>query len=748
MKRRFLMYCSALALMATAVFTGSTISYGQENSEISDFGDGTDTEIYSELSEEVLDTDNIADEEEFDDGDVAEMNLPEDEEVPIATAAEYTHSESAVSGEVTLKVEWNDPVLDEPLTFHVSGSGGSGRYKFRMDAPSYSNPNEYAYESVADPSRGEWIQYTAECTSYDYNFTMTASGTYNFRFYIMDKTAGVYYLWVSTYIQVSDERYPSVNSIVESAVAQCNSETNGSEYEKALWLHDWLIQQLDYDNSLKWSSAESALTRNLGTCQAYESAYSRLLTAAGIENAETRDTYDGHTWNAMKLDGEWYQVDCTWDDSKDHWYNFDQTRLYFGLTDELMAIAHPGHAKIYTGNGYGTRSTSLEDNYFVRSGDAQTWAEAYVERIQENLNAGNTEFTVVADNASYPPSISGIQNGIIAYMLNQMDWSVDGEKVSLQTTGSAAEFTFTVAKTGSVIGDKFFGYTLNLDGTLAINMYMNLPDEIAANQDSYMEFTLPDGTTSIMKVADARRKDEYYIFSCKITAREMADNVTAKMVVDSQSGKKYTVSVQKYAKYIITHPDQYSATDVKLVKSMLNYGAAAQTLFNYHTETLANSILDANDQTIAEVDFQSYKSEIEKTDNTGIRWYGGSLLLKSDTCIRDYFVLDETSTINEYSFYNNSTKLEPVERVIDGTTYYYVEIPDIKAQNLDKAVEVRVQKSDEPNVDIIKLQYNAFSYAYDLSNMENSDANTKVVTYALYQYWKMAQQYVEENKNA
>ena len=69
-------------------------------------------------------------------------------------------------------------------------------------------------------------------------------------------------------------------------------------------------------------------------------------------------------------------------------------------------------------------------------------------------------------------------------------------------------------------------------------------------------------------------------------------------------------------------------------------------------------------------------------------------------------------------------------------------------QNLDKAVEVRVQKRDEPNVDIIKLQYNAFSYAYDLSNMENSDANTKVVTYALYQYWKMAQQYVEENKNA
>lgn len=36
-----------------------------------------------------------------------------------------------------------------------------------------------------------------------------------------------------------------------------------------------------------------------------------LLSAAGIENTETRDTYDGHTWNAVKLDGDWYQIDCT-----------------------------------------------------------------------------------------------------------------------------------------------------------------------------------------------------------------------------------------------------------------------------------------------------------------------------------------------------------------------------------------------------------------------------------------------------
>lgn len=370
---------------------------------------------------------------------------------PQEGVTEYKYSvESDPQKGVALKVEWNEPKLGEDTTFHVSADGGSGRYLFRMDAPSYSNPGEYSFESVADPSRGAWIQYTDECESHDFEFTMTASGIYNFRFYVMDKTSGVYYMRVSTNIQVSDKAYPSVGDIVNVAVKKCSKETDGSDYEKALWLHDWLLQQLDYDHSLKWSSAESALTRKLGTCQAYESAYSKLLTAAGITNAETRDTYDGHTWNAMKLDGKWYQVDCTWDDTKDNYYNFDQTHLYFGLTDELMALAHNGHDQIYTASGYGTRSTSLADNYFVRNGDAAKWARAYAERIQKNLNAGKTKFEVSTDNASYPPSISGIQNGIIAYALNQMTWKAGSKKVALRVAGTSTKLSFTAKYTDTV----------------------------------------------------------------------------------------------------------------------------------------------------------------------------------------------------------------------------------------------------------------------------------------------------------
>ncbi len=374
----------------------------------------------------------------------------------------YAHSDTATQGSITLTVQWDEPVLGQPTTFHVSATGGSGSYKYYMAAPMYSSPNEYSYQSVADPSRTQYWHYTEDvCESYDYSFTMMATGTYYINFYVMDTgVSSNVTLRTNTFIKVSDASYPSVASIVNDAVARAKSATDGSEYEMALWLHDWLLDQLEYDNTLKWSGAEAALTRHTGTCQAYTNAYIKLLDAAGIENAETRDTYDGHTWNAVKMDGEWYQVDCTWDDNDDtKCYGFDSRHLYFGLTDELMAVAHKGHANIYTAEGYKTRSTSLTDNYYVKSGLASQWADAYAARIQVQLDAKETSFSLRSDNANNPPSIIGIQNAVVAYAVGQKEWfASDGEKADLTavsnvTTVSNTEWTAVYDFTAEYLQD-------------------------------------------------------------------------------------------------------------------------------------------------------------------------------------------------------------------------------------------------------------------------------------------------------
>ena len=657
----------------------------------------------------------------------------------------YAHSEEAASGAVTLKAGWNDPVLGQPTTFHVSATGGSGNYKFRMDAPSYSDPNQWAFESVADPSRGEWINYTSECASSDYTFTMTATGTYNFRFYVMDMTAGVPYLRVNFNISVSDDKYPSVDSIVRSAVAECNSKTDGSEYEKALWLHDWLLDQLEYDKTLKWSSAESALTRGLGTCQSYESAYAKLLTAAGIENSETRDTYDGHTWNAMKLDGQWYQTDCTWDDSSDNWYSFDQRHLYFGLTDELMAIAHPGHSKIYTTDDYKTRSTSLADNYFVRAGDAEKWAKAYSDRIQKNLDAGKTEFEIAADNASYPPSISGIQNGIIAYAINQMTWTTDKAAVTLNATGSAKSFTFTAEYASKSPAVSLYGRSITLKDNIDVNYYMEMSDSVFEH-DAYLEFKI-DGQTYKLNASDAAEVNEngktLYKFSCPVNAAQMSDTIETRIVIDNKTEEEYSYSVKEYASELLSKSNEYPAETVKLVKALLNYGAAAQTFFKYNTDNPANGILSDADKAVDAADFDAYKAVIKagsaNGQNNGLSYYGSSLICKSEMTVRHYFILDNSSDINNYKFSYIDTdgyevSLTP-KKASDGGIYC-VDISGIMACGLYKNYVCRVTGMDSSQ--IIELNYGPLSYAYSVANDKDSSIELKNLMNALYMYSEMA----------
>ena len=657
----------------------------------------------------------------------------------------YAHSEEATSGAVTLKAEWNDPVLGQPTTFHVSATGGSGNYKFRMDAPSYSDPNQWAFESVADPSRGEWLNYTSECASNDYTFTMTATGTYNFRFYVMDKAANLYYLRLNFNISVSDDKYPSVDSIVRSAVAECNSKTDGSEYAKALWLHDWLLEQLEYDKTLKWSSAESALTRGLGTCQSYESAYAKLLTAAGIENSETRDTYDGHTWNAMKLDGLWYQTDCTWDDSSDNWYSFDQRHLYFGLTDELMAIAHPGHSKIYTTDTYKTRSTSLADNYFVRAGDAEKWAKAYADRIQKNLDAGKTEFKIAADNSSYPPSISGIQNGITAYAINQMTWTTDKAAVTLNATGSAKSFTFTAEYASESPAVSLYGRSITLKDNIDVNYYMEMSDSVFEH-DAYLEFKIA-GQTYKINASDAAEVNEngktLYKFSCPVNAAQMSDTIKTRIVIDNKTEEEYSYSVKEYASELLSKSNEYPAETVKLVKALLNYGAAAQTFFKYNTDNPANGILSDADKAVDAADFDAYKAVIKagsaNGQNNGLSYYGSSLICKSEMTVRHYFILDNSSDINNYKFSYIDTdgyevSLTP-KKASDGGIYC-VDISGIMACGLYKNYVCRVTGMDSSQ--IIELNYGPLSYAYSVANDKDSSIELKNLMNALYMYSEMA----------
>ena len=253
---------------------------------------------------------------------------------PATSQTTYAHSATATQNGVTFTVSWNDAPAGTATTFHVTQTSGSSQAKARMDVPTYWDGG--SQESVCDPSRPAWASYYSLGTAgHDFTFDFTASGTYRIYFYFMDNDRndpqndkGIYYLRTTAEVAVNDAARPSVTQIVNDAVDLCRQETNGSEYDMALWLHDWTLDQLEYDHSLNWCSAESGLTRHQGTCESYQRIYSKLLDAAGIANG--RITGNGHTWNAVKIDGKWCQMDLTWDDTNDNWY---------GDLDQRLAVA-------------------------------------------------------------------------------------------------------------------------------------------------------------------------------------------------------------------------------------------------------------------------------------------------------------------------------------------------------------------------------------------------------------------------
>lgn len=399
----------------------------------------------------------------------------------------YAHSATATQNGVTFTVSWNDAPAGTATTFHVTQTSGSSQAKARMDVPTYWDGG--SQESVCDPSRPAWASYYSLGTAgHDFTFDFTASGTYRIYFYFMDNDRndpqndkGIYYLRTTAEVAVNDAARPSVTQIVNDAVDLCRQETNGSEYDMALWLHDWTLDQLEYDHSLNWCSAESGLTRHQGTCESYQRIYSKLLDAAGIANG--RITGNGHTWNAVKIDGKWCQMDLTWDDTSDNWYgDLDQRHLYFGLTDELMAIAHSDHTANYQKDDYAYRSTDLSNNYFVRNGKADEWAEKYADRIQQHLDAKEESFSIDADNQSFPPSISGIQNGTVAYAMNQREWKVQGAKAELTAASNVSKESnskwsarydlaakYRIATLEKVIDDGSYRLAAALDARMAVS---------------------------------------------------------------------------------------------------------------------------------------------------------------------------------------------------------------------------------------------------------------------------------------
>jgi len=114
-----------------------------------------------------------------------------------------------------------------------------------------------------------------------------------------------------------------------------------SDLDKVKAIHDWVVLNLSYDQSLSRYTAYEALKEKLAVCQGYSLLMYLMLDKSGIENRIIEGEVDtgSHVWNLVRLDNRWYHVDATWDDPTP-----DQTGevgyKYFLKNDEQMHKDH------------------------------------------------------------------------------------------------------------------------------------------------------------------------------------------------------------------------------------------------------------------------------------------------------------------------------------------------------------------------------------------------------------------------
>ncbi|WP_242943275.1 transglutaminase domain-containing protein [Clostridium uliginosum] len=94
-------------------------------------------------------------------------------------------------------------------------------------------------------------------------------------------------------------------------------DPNMSDIDKVKTINDYIVKIYKYDYSLKSDNVYSALTTGTTICQGYAMTAYKMFKLAGIECRIVVGTINGgpHGWNLVKINGNWYHLDITNNDS-------------------------------------------------------------------------------------------------------------------------------------------------------------------------------------------------------------------------------------------------------------------------------------------------------------------------------------------------------------------------------------------------------------------------------------------------
>lgn len=155
-----------------------------------------------------------------------------------------------------------------------------------------------------------------------------------------------------------------VNDKVTKIIAEI-TEPGMTDYEKVLAVNRYLIDNVEYDNTLK-SNVFDAFVTGKSVCEGFAHAAGLILSRMGIENKYVVgyagvngygdiDEYEiynyssnAHAWNMVKLDGKYYHLDTTFNAASLNGEKSNHNAYsYFLLSDEQIMSDHIWRKSLY-----------------------------------------------------------------------------------------------------------------------------------------------------------------------------------------------------------------------------------------------------------------------------------------------------------------------------------------------------------------------------------------------------------------
>lgn len=149
------------------------------------------------------------------------------------------------------------------------------------------------------------------------------------------------------------------------------------DYGTVKYLYEYVIEHTQYNLDAPDSqNICSVFLNGESVCQGYAKALQYLLQEAGLESTLVLgyvESGDGHAWDLVQMDGDWYYVDPTWGDAsyqiEEGTGDYDVAETpnmnydYLGVTTRQLLVTHRIDNVVPM-----PVCDSMKDNYYVREG--------------------------------------------------------------------------------------------------------------------------------------------------------------------------------------------------------------------------------------------------------------------------------------------------------------------------------------------------------------------------------------------